>query len=145
MTTNTQPAAPAIAPVQQAERIQIVDILRGFALFGILLVNMAIFSQPFQAILFPADPDMPWYDWAATWLIHFLGEGKFYAHLLAALWAGDDPADGAHRGAWAALRALLHAAAAGAAADRPRPRLLDLARRHLDHLCAAGLSAAALP
>ena len=79
MTTNTQPAAPAIAPVQQAERIQIVDILRGFALFGILLVNMAIFSQPFQAILFPADPDMPWYDWAATWLIHFLGEGKFYA------------------------------------------------------------------
>jgi uncharacterized protein len=79
MTTNTQPAAPAIAPVQQAERIQIVDILRGFALFGILLVNMAIFSQPFQSILFPADPEMPWYDWAATWLIHFLAEGKFYA------------------------------------------------------------------
>ena len=22
---------------------------------------------------------MPWYDWVATWLIHFLGEGKFYA------------------------------------------------------------------
>ena len=68
-----------VAPVQQAERIEIVDILRGFALFGILLVNMALFSYPFQSILFPAAPEMPWYDRAATWLIHFLGEGKFYA------------------------------------------------------------------
>jgi len=79
MTTSTVPAAETVAPVQQGERIQIVDILRGFALLGILLVNMAIFSYPFQSILFPADPNMPWYDWGATWLIHFLGEGKFYA------------------------------------------------------------------
>jgi len=79
MTTTTLPSTPAVAPVQQAERIQIVDILRGFALFGILLVNMAIFSQPFQSILFPVSPAMPWYDRAATWLIHFLAEGKFYA------------------------------------------------------------------
>lgn len=79
MSALTVSDKPLVAPVQQAERIQIVDILRGFALFGILLVNMAIFSQPFQSILFPADPNMPWYDRAATWLIHFLGEGKFYA------------------------------------------------------------------
>jgi uncharacterized membrane protein YeiB len=32
-----------LAPVQQAERIQILDILRGFALFGILLVNCGWF------------------------------------------------------------------------------------------------------
>jgi len=79
MTTTTVPDEAMVAPVQQAERIQIVDILRGFALFGILLVNMAIFSHPFQTVLFPADPEMPWHDWAATWLIHFLAEGKFYA------------------------------------------------------------------
>ncbi len=69
----------SVAPVQQTERVQIVDILRGFALFGILFVNMTIFSQPIQAILFPADPATPWFDRAAAWLIHFLGEGKFYA------------------------------------------------------------------
>lgn len=68
-----------VSPVQQAERIQIVDILRGFALFGILFVNMTIFSRPIQLILFPADPASPWFDHAAEWLIHFLGEGKFYA------------------------------------------------------------------
>ncbi len=34
------------APVQQAERIPTIDILRGFALFGILTVNMYLFSHP---------------------------------------------------------------------------------------------------
>jgi len=68
-----------LAPVPQAERIQILDILRGFALFGILLVNMPLFNRPFQTILFPADPAAPWFDRGAKWLIHFLGEGKFYA------------------------------------------------------------------
>ncbi len=72
-------ARPVMAPVQQTERIQIVDVLRGFALFGILFVNMTVFSRPFQTILFPADPALPWYDRAAEWLIHFLGEGKFYS------------------------------------------------------------------
>jgi uncharacterized protein len=67
------------APVQQAERIQLVDILRGFALFGILLVNMVIFARPVQSIVLPIDPAIPWYDYAAEWLIHFLGEGKFYS------------------------------------------------------------------
>jgi len=74
MTTS----AP-LTPVQPAERIQIVDILRGFALFGILFVNMTIFSHPMQAIVLPSDPALPLHDRAALWLIHALGEGKFYA------------------------------------------------------------------
>lgn len=72
-------SSPAVAPVQQAERIEIVDVLRGFALFGILFVNMMLFSHPFQALLFPVDAAAPWFDRAAQWLVHFLGEGKFYA------------------------------------------------------------------
>ena len=70
---------PAVSPVQQTERVQIVDILRGFALFGILFVNMTIFSRPFQSLLMAADPAAPWYDRAGEWLIHFLGESKFYS------------------------------------------------------------------
>lgn len=50
MGTSDPSARPILAPVQQAERIQIIDILRGFALFGILVVNMALFSRPFQSI-----------------------------------------------------------------------------------------------
>lgn len=72
-------ASIPLTPVQQTERIQIVDILRGFALFGILLVNMIIFAHPMQVVLFPVEPTAPWYDRAAEWFIHFAGEGKFYA------------------------------------------------------------------
>ena len=37
-------------PVQASERIQVVDVLRGFALLGVLLMNMRSFSgQPFGA------------------------------------------------------------------------------------------------
>lgn len=73
------PTNAPLSPVQQTERLQIVDVLRGFALFGILLVNMTIFSRPIQAVLFPVDPATPWFDRGAEWVIHFLGEGKFYA------------------------------------------------------------------
>jgi uncharacterized protein len=79
MTTLDPNANSVVMPVQQAERIKIVDVLRGFALFGILFVNMAIFSHPYQSILLPMDPATPWYDQVAMWLIHFLGEGKFYS------------------------------------------------------------------
>ncbi|MGZ9165469.1 MAG: DUF418 domain-containing protein [Anaerolineales bacterium] len=79
MTAPDLIAKPIIAPVQQAERVQIVDILRGFALFGILLVNMVIFSRPIQSIILPADSTVLWYDRTAEWFIHFFGEGKFYA------------------------------------------------------------------
>lgn len=65
-------------PVTQTERIQTIDILRGFALFGILTVNMYMFSHPFQNYLLPTAPDLPWYDQLATWLVRIFTEGKFY-------------------------------------------------------------------
>jgi uncharacterized protein len=77
MTTTA--VSEKMTPVQPGERIQIIDILRGFALFGILLVNMAIFIHPIFAFLLPLDPATPPLDRAAAWLIHFVAEGKFYS------------------------------------------------------------------
>jgi uncharacterized protein len=77
---------PAVSPVQQAERVQIVDILRGFALFGILFVNMTLFRLPSQTIILPANASAPWHDQAGMWLIHFLGESKFYSLFLLPEW-----------------------------------------------------------
>jgi uncharacterized protein len=76
---QTTAVSPQLIPVQPDERVEIIDILRGFALFGILLVNMALFREPIYAVLFPSDPSAPFLDRAVIWLIHFLAEGKFYS------------------------------------------------------------------
>ena len=48
MTTQDQQPNIIAAPVQQADRISIIDSLRGFALLGILLMNIPYFSMPWQ-------------------------------------------------------------------------------------------------
>lgn len=68
-----------ISPVSAIERLALVDALRGFALFGILLVNIAGFSHPFQTFLLPHDSAQPWPDLAATVFVTVFAEGKFYA------------------------------------------------------------------
>ncbi|HEX7043176.1 MAG TPA: DUF418 domain-containing protein [Burkholderiales bacterium] len=78
------PAAPATVdaawgPTTAAERLALVDALRGFALLGILLVNVTGFGRPFQTYRLPLDSTQPWYDVAAAALVAILAEGKFYA------------------------------------------------------------------
>jgi uncharacterized protein len=69
----------AVVPVQLSERIQVIDIMRGFASFGILLVNMELFHESFQSYIFGLNPPTNLLDQLARWLIAFLGEGKFYS------------------------------------------------------------------
>ena len=47
------PPAFAAAPTPPAERIETLDVLRGFALHGILLMNILAFGLPFQAYFDP--------------------------------------------------------------------------------------------
>lgn len=70
---------PHGAPVQAHERIQILDILRGFALFGILLVNMELFANPLQIAVQPLEPSPYLVDRIAAWLVRLLAETKFYS------------------------------------------------------------------
>ncbi|MGH2376725.1 MAG: DUF418 domain-containing protein [bacterium] len=66
----------SVEPIGPGERIEVVDILRGVALFGILLVNMEAFGWP----LF-MDGAREWDrlpDRLTDWLIRLLAEGKFY-------------------------------------------------------------------
>lgn len=49
-------AGPATGPVTERERIITLDVLRGFALFGILMVNMPFFAMPFILVFF--DPSL---------------------------------------------------------------------------------------
>jgi uncharacterized protein len=67
-------------PTSDVERLDILDALRGFALAGIFLVNLAVFSgfvfmpPDLMASLPTAAVDMP-----AAGLIFWLGYGKFYS------------------------------------------------------------------
>jgi uncharacterized protein len=75
----TEPAPPPqpMGPVQSAERIDYIDVLRGLALLGILTANMRAFSAPIQIYgnikkLFPAPVDL----WAQGFVDAFV-QGKF--------------------------------------------------------------------
>jgi uncharacterized protein len=68
---------PPSAPVAPAERLPLLDILRGFAVFGILVVNVLFFSGPFEWVIAP--PWQSWPDRVADLVIAGLFTGKFYS------------------------------------------------------------------
>jgi len=65
-------------PLKQTERIDLIDAVRGFALLGILMVNMPYMYEPMTAILLGARPDASLDDIIAKSFIMFFFEGKFY-------------------------------------------------------------------
>lgn len=77
MSVAVTPQPNVLGPTLANERIQIIDVLRGWALFGILMVNMEFFSYPvgymFQNHQWPDRAD-----WVADALMKILAQGKFY-------------------------------------------------------------------
>ena len=74
MSNNSHPN-----PVQPQERIQTIDILRGFALLGILLVNMELFNNSVFLKVMGGHEPATTLDQLARWFIAFFAEGKFYS------------------------------------------------------------------
>ena len=64
-------------PVAGAERIAALDIVRGFALFGVLMLNMLAFSGPVNDYE-PWAVSLTWWDRAVELGIRVLGEAAFY-------------------------------------------------------------------
>jgi uncharacterized protein len=65
-------------PTQSNERLDIIDILRGFAIFGILVVNMLYFAQPIYLAVLDVSAWTNPVDGVAYWLIGFFAEAKFF-------------------------------------------------------------------
>ena len=72
MTTTSPTPAAAATP-----RLDVLDILRGFALFGILVVNLPFFAQPIY-LLGGAEYAAAWPDRIAAGIVAFAFEAKFY-------------------------------------------------------------------
>jgi len=72
MSANSLPVAPAMA------RISSLDFLRGFALLGILVMNVQAFSIPIAAYFNPtAWGSLHGFDGAVWFLSHLLVDQKF--------------------------------------------------------------------
>lgn len=72
------PEAVAAAPTAPTERVALIDVLRGFALFGIFTVNIALFIHPIEYVILTVAYDNP-IDATVAWLTRVLAEGKFYS------------------------------------------------------------------
>ncbi|WP_206486175.1 DUF418 domain-containing protein [Thalassotalea sp. G2M2-11] len=72
-TNHTQP----LQPITSKDRIQVMDLLRGFALVGIIFMNIEWFNRPISSLMM-FDHSQTGIDWGASWLIKVFIEGKFY-------------------------------------------------------------------
>ena len=71
-------STPRLTPVHERDRIEVIDILRGFAIFGIFLVNIFSFANTTQVW---GEGIHAWdstADKIAVLLVQFLAEAKFY-------------------------------------------------------------------
>ncbi|MCU0688434.1 MAG: hypothetical protein MUE97_01645, partial [Phycisphaerales bacterium] len=71
--------ASAVASSARGERLLGLDAVRGFALLGITLVNMAFFAHPSALMYaFGGDSAAPWWDRAASLGVSVFCEAKFF-------------------------------------------------------------------
>lgn len=67
-----------LGPVAAAERIVALDVVRGFALLGIFLMNVEFFNRPIADLDAGLAATAAGLDYWAGWLVHVLVRGKFW-------------------------------------------------------------------
>ena len=67
-----------LAPVAPSERIQLLDVLRGFALLGIFLMNVEFFSRSMLEVSSGIEAGLPALDWLADAFVYVFVRGKFW-------------------------------------------------------------------
>jgi len=74
------PPSPApFVPVAENQRIEALDVVRGFALLGIFLMNIEGFNRYFGDIFGRGIPaDAKGLDWLATFFVNYFVQGKFW-------------------------------------------------------------------
>jgi uncharacterized membrane protein YeiB len=77
-TTLTDAHRDLAAPVASSERIQALDVVRGFALIGIFLMNVEFFNRPLSELGMGLPATATGLDWWAGWFIYSFVQGKFW-------------------------------------------------------------------
>jgi len=72
------PAEASLTPIAAAQRIEALDVVRGFALLGIFLMNIEWFSRTFATFNEGMPRGLTGADWWASWFITYFVQGKFW-------------------------------------------------------------------
>lgn len=68
----------ALAPTLPDQRIEALDVVRGFALLGIFLMNIEFFNRETTAIMEGMPLGLSGIDWWASWFVAYFVQGKFW-------------------------------------------------------------------
>ncbi len=76
-TLPTLPMLPFV-PIPTDQRIEALDVVRGFALIGIFMMNIEYFNRAMQAMGEGIPLTATGIDWIATWFVNYFVQGKFW-------------------------------------------------------------------
>ena len=71
------PPAP-MTPIASTQRIEALDVVRGFALLGIFLMNIEFFNRSFASFNEGMPRGLTGADWWASWFVNYFVAGKFW-------------------------------------------------------------------
>ncbi|MBK6293344.1 MAG: DUF418 domain-containing protein [Rhodoferax sp.] len=74
---NSNSSTTLSPPVSQ-QRIEALDVVRGFALLGIFLMNIEFFNRSITGIGLGMPQGLTGLDWLASWFIAYFVQGKFW-------------------------------------------------------------------
>jgi uncharacterized protein len=78
LTDAPAPVTGEAAPIPPSQRIAALDVVRGFALLGIFLMNIEWFNRPFATFSDGIPRDLGTLDWLATYFVNYFVQGKFW-------------------------------------------------------------------
>ena len=67
-----------LVPITANQRIEALDVVRGFALLGIFLMNIEWFNRPITSLGAGMPTGLTGLDWWASWFVLYFVQGKFW-------------------------------------------------------------------
>ena len=71
-------ADQALVPITESQRIEALDVVRGFALLGIFLMNIEYFNRTLGSLGEGMPRGLTGVDWLASWGVAYFVQGKFW-------------------------------------------------------------------
>jgi uncharacterized protein len=77
-STESAAAGAEMTPIAANQRIEALDVVRGFALLCIFLMNIEFFNRTFASFNEGMPRGLTGMDWVASWFIAYFVQGKFW-------------------------------------------------------------------